>query len=364
MKTNIPTSFVTSETTCFKRHDNLSQDDSKLSIDIEREDLKSGCKSDNEDSDEQISKIKKDFEKGGKNKKKSKFILIPIVGIMIIVVISILSNAFTNKMSYTELIQNIEENNVSIVKMKNDKQSVIVILKDNNKAKITVKIPDSGAFIEYVQPKVALNEFELIVSEPSLTQILAPLIPNILLLVGIIIIVSSTLYKIFKEKDIMAGFSKNMAKLFNTKTQYKTTFKDVAGLIEEKVELQEIVDFLKNPKKYKDLGARIPRGLLLVGGPGTGKTLLARAVSGEAEVPFFSISGSEFVEMLVGVGASRVRKLFTEAKKSAPCIVFIDEIDAVGRKRGAGVGGGHDEKEQTLNQLLVEMDGFKIMRML
>ena len=136
------------------------------------------------------------------------------------------------------------------------------------------------------------------------------------------------------------------------------TFKDVAGADEAKQELEEVVEFLKHPKKYNDLGAKIPKGVLLYGPPGTGKTLLAKAVAGEAGVPFFSISGSDFVEMFVGVGASRVRDLFEQAKKSAPCIVFIDEIDAVGRQRGAGLGGGHDEREQTLNQLLVEMDGF------
>ena len=139
----------------------------------------------------------------------------------------------------------------------------------------------------------------------------------------------------------------------------KVSFADVAGIDEAKQELQEIVDFLKNPEKFQALGARIPRGVLLVGAPGTGKTLLAKAVAGEAGVPFFSISGSDFVEMFVGVGASRVRDLFDQAKKHAPCIVFVDEIDAVGRQRGAGLGGGHDEREQTLNQLLVEMDGFE-----
>ena len=138
----------------------------------------------------------------------------------------------------------------------------------------------------------------------------------------------------------------------------KTTFADVAGADEEKEELEEIVQFLKTPEKYNKLGAKIPKGVLLVGPPGTGKTLLARAVAGEAGVPFFSISGSDFVEMFVGVGASRVRDLFDTAKKNSPCIVFIDEIDAVGRQRGAGLGGGNDEREQTLNQLLVEMDGF------
>ena len=155
----------------------------------------------------------------------------------------------------------------------------------------------------------------------------------------------------------MMNFGKSRAVLMNPNMK-KVTFKDVAGLQEEKEDLKEVVDFLKNPKKYLQVGARIPKGVLLVGPPGTGKTLLAKAVAGEAGVPFFSISGSDFVEMFVGVGASRVRDLFAEAKKNAPCIVFIDEIDAVARRRGTGMGGGHDEREQTLNQLLVEMDGF------
>jgi cell division protease FtsH len=153
------------------------------------------------------------------------------------------------------------------------------------------------------------------------------------------------------------GFGKSKARLYGLDKE-KVVFDDIAGNDNAKQDLQEVVDFLKNPKKYQELGAKIPKGVLLVGNPGTGKTMLARAVAGEAEVPFFSISGSEFVEMFVGVGASRVRDLFTKAKKNAPCIIFIDEIDAVGRKRGSGMGGGHDEREQTLNQILVEMDGF------
>ena len=157
----------------------------------------------------------------------------------------------------------------------------------------------------------------------------------------------------------MANFGKSRAKMSDEASK-NTTFKKVAGLEEEKEELQEIVDFLKNPQRYTDLGARIPKGVILVGPPGTGKTLLAKAVAGEAGVPFFSISGSDFVEMFVGVGASRVRDLFEDAKKHSPCIVFIDEIDAVARRRGTGMGGGHDEREQTLNQLLVEMDGFGV----
>ncbi|MBE9502931.1 MAG: ATP-dependent zinc metalloprotease FtsH [Proteobacteria bacterium] len=169
---------------------------------------------------------------------------------------------------------------------------------------------------------------------------------------------------IFFMKQMQSGggkamsFGKSKAKLL-TEDQQKVTFKDVAGIEEAKAELEEIIEFLKNPKKFTKLGGKIPKGVLLVGPPGTGKTLLAKAVAGEAGVPFFSISGSDFVEMFVGVGASRVRDLFTQGKKNAPCIIFIDEIDAVGRHRGAGLGGGHDEREQTLNQLLVEMDGFE-----
>ena len=157
------------------------------------------------------------------------------------------------------------------------------------------------------------------------------------------------------------SFGKSRAKL-SSSSQKKVTFKDVAGVDEAKEELQEIIEFLKEPQKFQKLGGRIPKGVLLMGPPGTGKTLLARAVAGEANVPFFSISGSDFVEMFVGVGASRVRDLFEQGKKNAPCIIFIDEIDAVGRHRGAGLGGGHDEREQTLNQLLVEMDGFESQR--
>lgn len=171
------------------------------------------------------------------------------------------------------------------------------------------------------------------------------------------------LFWVFFMRQMQAGgnkalsFGKSRAKLFSG-TQKKATFKDVAGVEEAKEELKEIIDFLKDPQKFQRLGGRIPKGVLLVGAPGTGKTLLARAVAGEADVPFFSISGSDFVEMFVGVGASRVRDLFDQGKKHAPCLIFIDEIDAVGRQRGAGLGGGHDEREQTLNQLLVEMDGF------
>ena len=184
------------------------------------------------------------------------------------------------------------------------------------------------------------------------------MMPTILIILGLGIIWFMFMNQTQNSGNSKAmNFGKSKAKL-NQDSKEKVVFDDVAGLKEEKEELMEIVDFLKNPSKYIDIGARIPKGVLLVGPPGTGKTYLSRAVAGEAKVPFFSISGSDFVEMFVGVGASRVRDLFEQAKKNAPCIIFIDEIDAVGRKRGAGLGGGHDEREQTLNQLLVEMDGF------
>src|SRR6201999_848862 len=171
------------------------------------------------------------------------------------------------------------------------------------------------------------------------------------------------LYFLFRQQIRMAGkgalnFGKSKARML-ARDKNKITFRDVAGVEEAKDEVQELVEFLRDPKKFQKLGGRIPKGVLMVGPPGTGKTLLARAIAGEADVPFFSISGSDFVEMFVGVGASRVRDLFDQGKKNAPCIIFIDEIDAVGRHRGAGLGGGHDEREQTLNQLLVEMDGFE-----
>jgi cell division protease FtsH len=185
----------------------------------------------------------------------------------------------------------------------------------------------------------------------TIWTVLLNLVPMILVLVILFIIFRNANSQNSKAFD----FAKNRARLNREKT---VTFKDVAGVEEEKQELEELIDFLKSPKKYVDMGARIPKGVLLVGSPGTGKTLLARAVAGEANVPFFTISGSDFVEMFVGVGASRVRDLFKVAKENSPCIIFIDEIDAVGRQRGAGLGGGHDEREQTLNQLLVEMDGF------
>ena len=222
-----------------------------------------------------------------------------------------------------------------------------------------MNIPSTTTFMEDVGEKLNEGKFELVVLEPSFWEVVGPMIPNILLLLGTLFIFIFMLRRTTDSNSKAMSFGKNRARMIDKNSKKKVTFADVAGLDEEKEELQEVTEFLKNPKKYHDMGARIPRGMLLVGHPGTGKTLLAKAVAGEANVPFFSISGSDFVEMFVGVGASRVRDLFAEAKAHAPCIVFIDELDAVGRHRGAGVGGGHDEREQTLNQLLVEMDGFE-----
>ncbi len=211
---------------------------------------------------------------------------------------------------------------------------------------------------KYLFEQMEKGKVEVSSDKPKQTSLLLSLLPTILT-VGLFIFI----WVFFLNRQGGGGgkvmsFGKSRARLYKDEDLRKVTFNDVAGLEEEKKELQEIVDFLKNPAKYKGLGARIPKGTLLVGGPGTGKTYISRATAGEAGVPFFSISGSDFVEMFVGVGASRVRDLFEQAKKNSPCIVFIDEIDAVGRKRGAGMGGGNDEREQTLNQLLVEMDGF------
>lgn len=203
-----------------------------------------------------------------------------------------------------------------------------------------------------------LSAVNIEVIEPSLfMSLLKSILPTLIFLIGFLVIFWFLINQMQGANNRAMSFGQSGAKEVTSKKD-RITFKDVAGEAESKEELTEVVDFLKSPKKYSLLGAKIPKGVLLMGPPGTGKTLLARAVAGEANVPFFHISGSEFVEMFVGVGASRVRDLFAKAKKAAPCIVFIDEIDAVGRQRGAGLGGGHDEREQTLNQILVEMDGF------
>jgi cell division protease FtsH len=232
---------------------------------------------------------------------------------------------------------------------------------------LTGETKDGTAFEVYIPPEVVATTIEKINERNiPITTEPEPVPPWYASLAGYLIpfILLIAIFFFFMQQTQGGGnrvmnFGKSRARLHEAPRK-KVTFAHVAGADEEKAELVEVVEFLKEPKKFLDLGARIPKGVLLVGPPGTGKTLLARAVAGEAGVPFFSISGSDFVEMFVGVGASRVRDLFENAKKNAPCIVFIDEIDAVGRQRGAGLGGGHDEREQTLNQLLVEMDGFDV----
>ena len=261
------------------------------------------------------------------------------------------------ELTYNELLAKIETGEVASVELSSEGSYAIVQLNGDEVEK-TVNIPDRGAFIEYAQNQIVAGAtFELKEDSPSIALTLIDYITPIGMLVIFI------LFWVFMMQNLGGGkgamsFTKNRARLSNPDDKNKITFKDVAGLPEEREELQEVVEFLKYPKKFTDMGARIPKGILLVGQPGTGKTLLAKSVAGEAGVPFFSISGSDFFEMYVGVGESRVRYLFGESKAKAPCIVFIDEIDAVGRQRGAGLGGGHDEREQTLNQLLVEMDGF------
>jgi cell division protease FtsH len=276
-----------------------------------------------------------------------------IIAFIMVFLFNVISGtqAVRKNISYSEFLEQVETNNVQSVTIKQNKVSGVFIeggqfetyapnddqlvkTLRNNKVQITALPPDRN---------------------PWYMQVLISWLP-MLLLIGV---------WIFFMRQMQGGgggkafsFGKSKAKLL-TQDQHKVTFKDVAGIEEAKEELEEIIEFLKDPQKFQKLGGKIPKGVLLVGPPGTGKTLLARAVAGEAGVPFFSISGSDFVEMFVGVGAARVRDLFEQGKKNAPCIIFVDEIDAVGRHRGAGLGGGHDEREQTLNQMLVEMDGFE-----
>jgi len=258
------------------------------------------------------------------------------------------------KINYTTFMQKVEDGQVSEVTLVSDNNIYRVMGEYKNGREFTLEAPVEPGLIENLRAKGVVVDVKSPPEPPWWTNLLGTFLP-ILLLVGLVF---------FMMQQTQGGgsrvmqFGKSRARL-HTGDRRKVTFADVAGADEVKEELQEIVEYLKNPKKFSELGARIPKGVLLYGPPGTGKTLVAKAVAGEADVPFFSISGSDFVEMFVGVGASRVRDLFDQAKRNAPCIVFIDEIDAVGRQRGAGLGGGHDEREQTLNQLLVEMDGFE-----
>lgn len=264
------------------------------------------------------------------------------------------------KVPFSKYVVELQRQNVKTVHISDT--TITAQLRNENKTIETYSpsIYESGiVFEKFLLPQIQAGKVELSSQMPEKTPWFVEILPSVFMILIFIVF-----WFVFMQQSQGGGkvmsFGKSRAKLHKEDEQRKVTFKDVAGLNEEKAELEEVVDFLKNPKKYIELGARIPKGILLVGPPGTGKTYLSKAAAGEAGVPFYSISGSDFVEMFVGVGASRVRDLFEQAKKNSPCIVFIDEIDAVGRRRGAGLGGGHDEREQTLNQLLVEMDGFGV----
>ncbi|MBC8499246.1 MAG: ATP-dependent metallopeptidase FtsH/Yme1/Tma family protein [Candidatus Atribacteria bacterium] len=292
---------------------------------------------------------KKDL-KGNKNYRN-----IGLYLLMLIITVSIISSFFEPKsatqkeLTYSEFLKEVEINNVSKVTIVDN--SIAGILMDGTE--FSTYSPDDPEMINILRSKNIVIEAKPPVKVSWWMQLLSSLLP-MLLIIGIWLFM---IQQMQGGGNKVMSFGKSKAKLIGKETP-KVTFKDVAGIDEAAEEVQEVIDFLKNPAKFKKLGAKIPRGILLYGPPGVGKTLLARAIAGEAGVSFFSISGSDFVEMFVGVGASRVRDLFKQAKANAPCIIFMDEIDAVGRHRGAGLGGGHDEREQTLNQLLVEMDGF------
>jgi cell division protease FtsH len=259
----------------------------------------------------------------------------------------------SNEISYSDLLDEVEKGNIEKVTISGNR--IRGTSRAGDAREFTSYSPDDPSLIDRLRKKdVKISVKAMEDDSPTLLNILVSWFP-MLLLIGVWVFFMRQMQS---GGGRAMGFGKSKAKLL-TERQGRVTFDDVAGVDEAKVDLQEIVEFLRDPQKYQRLGGRIPRGCLLVGPPGTGKTLIARAVAGEANVPFFTISGSDFVEMFVGVGASRVRDMFDQAKKNAPCIIFIDEIDAVGRHRGAGLGGGNDEREQTLNQLLVEMDGFE-----
>ena len=267
---------------------------------------------------------------------------------------------------YSDFITDIEAKNISKVEISQNSEvptgMVKVTFKDSSRSSERFNVTDVNDITSLV---IAQGEARLVVNDVVRESIFLTTILPFLLIAAAMVMVTLIINRQAAgggggANSKMMNFGKSRAKMTDPNAPGRVTFKDVAGLAEEKEELEEIVDFLKYPKKYVEIGARIPKGVILTGPPGTGKTLLAKAFAGEAGVPFFSISGSDFVEMFVGVGASRVRDLFEDGKKNAPCIIFIDEIDAVARRRGTGMGGGHDEREQTLNQLLVEMDGFGV----
>ena len=299
------------------------------------------------------------------NNKTVKKGLFPYVFLFIFIIVCFLiGNTFNktiNEMTYDEFISNLNDKKITEIditpKTRTETYEITGKLKnyDENETFI-LSLPMSDEFLSKITDASEHQEFSLNVEkDPEASEWLAILIEFVPLLILV-----GALFWLFTRQvggnNKSMDFGKSRAKLLEEGT--KTSFKDVAGLTEEKEEVKELIDFLRSPKKFQAMGARIPKGVLLVGPPGTGKTLLARAVAGEAKVPFYYISGSDFVELFVGIGASRVRDMFKQAKMNAPCLIFIDEIDAVGRQRGTGLGGGHDEREQTLNQLLTEMDGF------
>ena len=304
--------------------------------------------------------------------KSSKILLWAMLGVVLVLILSIvlsglLMNGRTEEVDNTEFFQIIETGqnakgeDVSVDEIRIDLYNVSAIdretSEENSRVLVTYTTTIGRFSAEYdrIIEAAQANGIRVYQSDPNEGSWISYLIP----LFGIVL-VCVVFWLLIRQTQGGSSKAMNYAKnKARVNSNIKVRFSDVAGAEEEKAELAEVVDFLKSPRKFSELGARIPRGILLVGPPGTGKTLFAKAVAGEANVPFFSISGSDFVEMFVGVGASRVRDLFDAAKKSQPCIVFIDEIDAVGRQRGTGLGGGHDEREQTLNQLLVQMDGFE-----
>ncbi|MBU3968932.1 ATP-dependent zinc metalloprotease FtsH [Patescibacteria group bacterium] len=320
-------------------------------------------------------KIKKFNKKQGKKLKipklKSpkgvKFISNFLSVILVFLVIATIYSAFaeeekpTQKISISELAQNINQEKVKEITIEGNNVKILFVDGTNKETKKESEIALTQTLVNYGVDLKALNSLKIEVkNESGLWYWILNLSPFIFPILFILFFVWMLSRQVKGAGAQAFNFGQSRARITDPKdTKQRITFDDVAGAKEAKEELREIVDFLKNPKKFLDIGAQIPKGVLLMGAPGTGKTLLARAVAGEAQVPFFSISGSEFVEMFVGVGASRVRDLFKMAKQAAPAIIFVDEIDAVGRVRGTGVGGGNDEREQTLNQILVEMDGFE-----
>src|SRR5688572_4411485 len=276
--------------------------------------------------------------------------------VVVAVVLMVVFQSFSPKLAtsqevvYSQFIADVQDDRIKKVDISSDERTIKFERKDGSAGATTAPRRDEDLINHKVEIKQAPPE-----SGISFWALVLNFLP-VILIIG---------FWLFMMRQMQQGggkgamsFGRSRAKLLN-EDQTKITFADVAGCDEAKEEVSELVEFLRDPGRFQKLGGKIPRGVLMVGPPGTGKTLLAKAIAGEAKVPFFSISGSDFVEMFVGVGASRVRDMFEQAKKHAPCIIFIDEIDAVGRHRGAGLGGGHDEREQTLNQLLVEMDGFE-----